>query len=190
MVNDGRSSTIPWPVWAAVTLLTAAITAFAAMHGGRDGPSDERPADPQGPSDLEATYGPEVKAVIQRSMAVGTHAYLNSDTSSLPQVFTGEALKTIIAEVNRFTGQGIRLNRQITHTEFEPISFTRDPLRAQVRVARRMEGDLELISTGVCQEALPSVFQEHTYYLERKNGAWMIYSIEAHTPSPTTVPCS
>ncbi|HEX6747758.1 MAG TPA: hypothetical protein VF092_10745 [Longimicrobium sp.] len=173
---------VPWPVWAVVTVIVAAIPVYASLSGGD--PKETEPADV-----LVTTYGPEVKAAIQRSFSIGTVAYLNSDTLLLSQIFSGEALRTTVGEVLRFRSAHVRLKRQIGRVVFGPMSFTRDPLRAEVRVTRTMKGQFEQIDSGVCTEALPTVTQEQTYYLERIDNAWMIYSVVAHTQSPITVPC-
>lgn len=142
------------------------------------------------PQDLVAKHKPLLETVIHHSDDIERRANLTLDTSLLPSVFHGEALKRLVDAINTLKKKGFYLVTEQTNLRFEDFWISNDEQLARVSFIQTSKLTMKEVETHTCSGQAPLQEIPQTIYLERVGDKWMVYKIDFEAEATIQKGCS
>lgn len=134
---------------------------------------------------------PEMKrtlfAAVSNAEAVEIEAMLSLDTSRLPSVLTGSALKETTEEIEQLREKKISVMTTPSGLELQEVALDPDGVHAQVKVYIKSSG-MTFSSQETCFR-LPASEGSATVFLEKGRGGWLVSETQRHFPVPMPEAC-
>jgi hypothetical protein len=112
------------------------------------------------------------------------------DPAPLYKVFTGEALRSHLAEIENLKSTGKVVVTRLENQQFQSFKVSPDGLRAEVRLIETWSGTVYLGSTQQCHGQIPSYQVPQTVFLELKEDVWVVDTETLdYSTEPVMVPC-
>jgi hypothetical protein len=140
--------------------------------------------------DLVALHKARLMSAIRLADNAQIDAVRTLDPAPLYKVFTGEALRSHLAEIENLKSTGKVVVTRLENQQFQSFKVSPDGLRAEVRLIETWSGTVYLGSTQQCHGQIPSYQVPQTVFLELKEDVWVVDTETLdHSTEPVMVPC-
>ncbi len=140
--------------------------------------------------DLVAVHKSRLMSAIRLADYAQIETSRSLDPAPLYKVFTGEALRSHLAEIETLKSRGLVIDSRLENQKFQSFKVSPDGLHAEVQLIETWSSTFLSASTQQCQGHIPSHPVPQTVFLERKDDVWVVdtETLDLST-EPDMVPC-
>ena len=136
-------------------------------------------------------YTPELKMAIGRANDALALAFSNYDMAQVRQYFTGEALKSTVAQIELLQKSNMYRTSKLENQQFEYIKVNDAGTEAEIRVTDTRSSVFKEKKSGNCIAEVKSKKTPQVLFLKKTTAGWVIDSIVYDViPDSTPLPCS
>lgn len=122
----------------------------------------------------EDKYQPELKMAINSANNAQSNAYASYDTAALRNYYSGEALKSYMAEVENLKRAKIYQFSTLEGQQFEYFKVNDAATEAEVRVVETWSSTVYQTPSKKCLAYYAPTRTPQTVYLKKAQGGWMV----------------
>jgi len=177
----------PWLAGAVVTVLVAAIGAYATIKASQSR-SEPPPKPPE--RNLAEFYGPQLKNAVDLASSAEAQAARDLNESPLAQIYKGAALKVRSSALANLRKEGVFAVATRDAISYGTITVDPDERHARVHITPTWELAFFSIAYQRCVGRWPPYEAPQTLDLERGDSGWMIDTIALDNDvQPVLQPC-
>jgi TIR domain len=140
--------------------------------------------------DLVAIHKSRLMSAIRLANYAQIDAVRTLDPARLYKVYTGEALRSHLEEIEYLKSHGLVAVLRLENQQYQSFKVSPDGLRAEVQLIETWSSTFYSASTQQCQGHIPSHQVPQTIFLERKEDVWVVDSETLdESTEPDMVPC-
>jgi hypothetical protein len=155
---------------------------------GFNPPTQTQPP-PSAPVDPVALHKPGLISAIRLADNAEAEANLKLDPSPLYGIYTGEALRMALANVESLRSNNLCQESVLEDQNFQDFKVSSDQSAAEVRVVETWSSVVYQASTGQCLQRIPSHKVPQTIYLKRGEKGWIVDAVVHDLVTPNPIPC-
>jgi hypothetical protein len=140
--------------------------------------------------DLVAIHKSRLMSAIRLADYAQINAVRSLDPAPLYKVYTGEALRSRLAEIETLKSHGLVAVLRLENQQFQSFKVSPDGLRAEVQLTETWSSTFYSASTQQCKGHIPSHEVPQIIFLERKEDVWVVDTETLdESAEPAIVPC-
>jgi len=180
-------------------ILLAVIANMSSSDNSYTPPTETSPTTSTVPAAVETETTPgiseAVKAELISAIRLADNAEINAYFSLSPAAlyasYTGEALKTLLSEIETLKNNDLFASQTLDHQEFQAFNLTTDGQEADVKLEETWTTMYSRISTQQCFSKVPATKYPQTIYLKKTAYGWIITTIVMGNVAKTdAIPCN
>ncbi|MCE7939522.1 MAG: hypothetical protein DYG90_13255 [Chloroflexi bacterium CFX6] len=143
-------------------------------------------------ADVDEAHKSRIRATIDQIAVAEGEAYATLNPNPLQSIYTGEALRMALANLDALRTRGVFQISQRTAADIESIDVSENGTSATVRGSFQYEAQYYAVMTRACVWRLEFPPSAQEILLERINDVWMVAAIvfeESAAATPMPLPC-